>query len=76
MNFGQAVGLFLEVVGVTFLTGLAIKSECDRHKAVVKLHTKEMELVIKEIEEVFLKAENKHLKEQLEKCKKQNQEEA
>jgi hypothetical protein len=66
-NFGQAVGLFLEVVGITFLTGMAIKSECDRHKAVVKLHCTECELAIEKIDNVFLKAENEHLKKQLKK---------
>ena len=70
-NFGQAVGVFLEIVGVTLLTGIAIKSECDRHKAVVKLHCTECELAIEGINNVVLKAENEHLKKQLEKYQKE-----
>ena len=66
-NIGQAVGVILEVVGVAFLTGAAIKAECNRHKAVVALHEKEFELAIVGIDAASLKMENKHLKEQLKK---------
>lgn len=70
-NIGQAVGVVLEVVGIAFLTGLGIKAECDRHKAVVKLHQKEFELAIEQIDNAVLKMENEHLKKQLEKCEKE-----
>lgn len=70
-NIGQAVGVFLEVVGVAFLTGAAVKAECNRHKAVVALHNKEFELACKEIHEMVLEAENEHLKKQLEKYQKE-----
>lgn len=73
-NFGKAAGVFLEVVGVVFLTGMAIKSECDRHKAVVKLHCTECELACAEIHEVLLKAENEHLKKQLKKYENKEEE--
>lgn len=66
-NVKQAVGGFLQVVGIVYLTGAAIKAECNRHKAVVKLHQKELELACKEIHEVVLEAENERLKKQLEK---------
>lgn len=66
-NLGQTIGVLLEVVGVTLLSGMAIKSECDRHKAVVKLHNTEMELAIEKIDNVVLRLENEHLKKQLKK---------
>lgn len=70
-NIGQAVGVVLELVGVTFLTGLALKSECDRHKAVVKLHQRECDLAFAELHNTVLKIENEHLKKQLEKYQKE-----
>lgn len=66
-NIGQTIGVFLEVAGITFLTGMAIKSECERHKAVIKLHVKECELACEKIDNVMLEAENEHLKKQLKK---------
>ena len=73
-SFGQAVGMVLELVGVSILTGVAIKAECDRHRAVVKLHQREFELACVEIHEAVLEAENKHLKEQLKKHESKKEE--
>lgn len=64
-NLGQTIGVLLEVVGITFLTGMAVKAECDRHKAVVKLHQKEFELACKDLHGVLLEVENENLKKQL-----------
>ena len=64
-NIKQTVGVILELVGIAFLTGAAVKSECERHKAVVALHQKEFELACKEIHEVLLEAEIEHLKKHL-----------
>lgn len=64
-NFVKNVGAFLELVGVVFLTGKAIKAECDRHKAVVALHQKEFELACVEIHQAVLEIENEHLKKKL-----------
>lgn len=73
-NIGQAVGVVLELVGVAFLTGAAVKSECERHKAVVALHKKEFELACVEIHEVLLEAENEHLKKRLKKYEPEEEE--
>lgn len=66
-NLGRAIGVVSELVGVAFLTGMAVKAECDRHKAVIKLHQKEFELAINGIDAACLKMENEHLKKQLKK---------
>lgn len=75
-DFKVILGTIVEVAGVLVLAGSAIKSECERHKAVVELLNTKMKLGISELDGVLKDIKIKKLEEELKKYKPEKEEEA
>lgn len=72
-NFMKKVGLVMEVGGVLILGGMAIKSECERHKAKVQLLDQEILNSFHEIKEILYEAKIRRLEKELTELKGENE---
>ena len=73
-DFKVVIGTIVEVAGVLVLAGTAIKTECERHKAVVELLNTKMKLGIVEIDSILKDVKIRKLEEELKKYKPKEEE--
>lgn len=72
----QKFGLFMEIGGILMLSGMAMKAECERHKAAVKLLDTEILKCTLEIQNILDKAKIRRLEKELAELKGEKEEEA
>ena len=73
-NFMKKIGLVMEVGGVLMLAGMAIKSDCERHKAKIQLLDQQILNHCHEINEILYESKIRNLEEELEALKGEKEE--